>query len=82
MPSAARVTKRRDVAIDVFMSSLLRLSTYAVRREKTEDQLPLPPIIGAAEDPSAMFVDRGHLSERGNEVVGRWLAAELVGALR
>ena len=44
--------------------------------------LDATPILAAEKDHAALFLaDGGHLSVRGNEVVARWLAAELATAL-
>lgn len=45
--------------------------------------LDATPILAAEPRPEELFLtDGGHLSVRGNEVVGRWLAAELARLLR
>ncbi len=45
--------------------------------------LDATPILAAEPDAAGLFLaDGGHLSPRGNEAVGRWLAGEIGPALR
>ncbi len=55
----------------------------AVARELGILVLDATPILTAEPDHAGLFiVDGGHFSGRGNEVVGRWLAAEVAAGLR
>lgn len=40
-------------------------------------------VVAAAPDPAGLYLgDKGHLGVRGNQIVGNWLAAQIVGRLR
>ncbi|MBX3461792.1 MAG: hypothetical protein KF830_01360 [Planctomycetes bacterium] len=66
-----------------FRRGLAQERWAAVARELGVRVLDATPVLAAEPDPNGLFIaDGGHLSVRGNEVVGRWLAAELAPALR
>jgi hypothetical protein len=55
----------------------------SVAREAAVPVLDATPILVAQPDHAGLYIeDGGHLSVRGNEVVGRWLAAEMAERLR
>ncbi len=70
-------------APDEFRPGLAQERWATVAREVGVAVLDATPILAAEPDAAGLFLaDGGHLSPRGNEAVGRWLAGEIGPALR
>lgn len=68
---------------DRYRRGLAQQRWAAIARELGIPVLDATPILTAEPDHAGLFiVDGGHFSVRGNEVVGRWLAAEVADRLR
>lgn len=82
---ARRAERMRQLgfAPEAFRRGLAQERWASVARELGIPVFDATPILAAEPDHDGLFIaDGGHLSVRGNEVVGRWLAGELAAALR
>lgn len=68
---------------DDYEAGLGQARWASIARELSIFAFDATPILRAAGSSQELFIeDGGHLSVYGNEIVGRWLAAELAGLLR
>lgn len=77
---ARRVEKLRELGFDPtqFERGLAQRRWLQVATDLGIVALDATPILAAEPEPMACFLsDGGHFNERGNDVVGRWLAGEL-----
>jgi lysophospholipase L1-like esterase len=82
---ARRVARLRELGFDPaqFPRGKAQERWSAIALELGVPALDATPVLAAQRDPAGLFLaDGGHLSERGNEVVGRWLAEQLVARVR
>ncbi|MFY9343217.1 MAG: hypothetical protein WAT39_12045 [Planctomycetota bacterium] len=82
---AKRVQHLRELGFDPgkFDRGRAQQRWLAVARDLGVTALDATPILAAEPDPAGLFLaDGGHLSVRGSEVVGTWLAGELAPLLR
>ena len=82
---ALRLEQLARLGLDAtqFERGLLQRRMIDVADEVGVAALDATPVLAEAPDVAAMFLqDRGHLSVRGNELVGNWLAGQFVRLLR